>query len=195
MRNAVLEDLQDDELYAERLVDDVLTGGGTYGDVDAVEIPRPDGDDKHEAKGPYSCAFGDELFAEAAIEAFGDRSLNGKTILAGYYPEDLFKEKRFDSTPLPPVEAAPRAAAPSSEPAPTILAAQAVAAGVAGIGGVGGRAADRAGAAAAAASKWRWPRRGQPAGLDDGDAAGASGAPGSGGRRGRSWDAAGYPWN
>ena len=102
------EDLQDDELYAE-LVDDVLTECGTYGgDVDAVEIPRPDGDDKHEAQGSIFVRFGDELFAEQAIEAFADRSLNGKTILAGYYPEDLFKEKRFDSTPLPPVEPARR---------------------------------------------------------------------------------------
>ena len=135
LRNAVLEeDLQDDELYAE-LVDDVLTECGTYGDVDAVEIPRPDGDEKHEAQGSIFVRFGDELFAEQAIEAFADRSLNGKTILAGYYPEDLFKEKRFDSTPLPPVEA-PQEQPASSEPAPTILAAQAVAAGVAGIGGV-----------------------------------------------------------
>ena len=129
----ILQDLQDDELYAE-LVDDVLTECGTYGDVDAVEIPRPDGDEKHEAQGSIFVRFGDELFAEQAIEAFADRSLNGKTILAGYYPEDLFKEKRFDSTPLPPVEA-PQEQPASSEPAPTILAAQAVAAGVAGIGG------------------------------------------------------------
>ena len=44
LRNAVLEeDLQDDELYAE-LVDDVLTecAGRASGDVDAVEIPRPE---------------------------------------------------------------------------------------------------------------------------------------------------------
>jgi hypothetical protein len=140
LRNAVLEEgLQDDELYAE-LVDDVLTECGTYGDVDAVEIPRPDGDNKHEAQGSIFVRFGDELFAEQAIEAFADRSLNGKTILAGYYPEDLFKEKRFDSTPLPPVEA-PQEQPASSEPAPTILAAQAVAAGVAGIGGVASAAA------------------------------------------------------
>ena len=73
-----------------------MTECGTYGDVDAVEIPRPDGDNKHEAQGSIFVRFGDELFAEQAIEAFADRSLNGKTILAGYYPEDLFKEKRFD---------------------------------------------------------------------------------------------------
>ena len=66
------EDLQDDELYAE-LVDDVLTECGTYGDVDAVEIPRPDGDNKHEAQGSIFVRFGDELFAEQAIEAFADR--------------------------------------------------------------------------------------------------------------------------
>lgn len=136
LRNAVeAADLEDDELYAE-LVDDVLQECGTFGDVDAVEIPRPDGEQKHPAQGSIFISFGDALFAEVAIEAFADRSLNNKTILAGYYPEDLFKEQRFDSIPLPPMAPEP-APAPEAPPDAAVLAARAVVGQYAGIGGVG----------------------------------------------------------
>ena len=116
-------DLIDDEAYAD-VVDDVLQECGSYGDVENVEIPRPEPGTTRPAPGQGSVfvAFGDALFAQAAREAFEGRAFDGKTIIAGYYPQDLFDDRRFDSLALPPPPAAP-AAAPDAPDAPPILGA------------------------------------------------------------------------
>ena len=97
---------------------------GSYGDVENVEIPRPEPGTTRPAPGQGSVfvAFGDALFAQAAREAFEGRAFDGKTIIAGYYPQDLFDDRRFDSLALPPPAAAP-AAAPDAPAAPPVLGA------------------------------------------------------------------------
>ncbi|KAH8068628.1 ATPase [Aureococcus anophagefferens] len=80
-------DLIDDEAYADVVVDG-LQECGSYGDVENVEIPRPEPGTTRPAPGQGSVfvAFGDALFAQAAREAFEGRAFDGKTIIAGYYP-------------------------------------------------------------------------------------------------------------
>ncbi|KAH8073343.1 hypothetical protein JL720_10933 [Aureococcus anophagefferens] len=127
-------DLIDDEAYAD-VVDDVLQECGSYGDVENVEIPRPEPGTTRPAPGQGSVfvAFGDAFFAQAAREAFEGRAFDGKTIIAGYYPRTSSttgastasrsrrrprRRPRRPTRPAPPVlgAAGPRRAAPAAGP-------------------------------------------------------------------------------
>lgn len=88
------EDLKDSNLY-EELIEDVADECNNHGVVKDIKIPRGAGnfDPSDPSVGKIFVHFTDADSAEKAMKAVSGRKFNGQTVVAHFYPEDLFLDK------------------------------------------------------------------------------------------------------
>lgn len=103
------EELKDDEEYAD-VVDDVREEMENFGDVLALEIPRPS-EGKEDAVGHIYVKYASIESAAKALKAMGNRSFGGNLVKCTYMPGEDF-DRLFPSTSAP--TASPSTGAPTA---------------------------------------------------------------------------------
>lgn len=90
------EDLFDDEVY-EELIMDLRVECSLYGNVDKVEIPRPEKSTGYcsPAVGKCYVKFFYQIPAKKCKHHLAGRTYNKRTVITSFYPEDRFDLKDY----------------------------------------------------------------------------------------------------